>query len=76
MQVNVFITRKDGQLQNKLLVLPYGTESEIPARLQRYTWSNFAISNTNDKLLHGAKLDIEMQINAVGYALIDATTDI
>jgi len=70
MNVNVFVTRIDGALQNELLVLPLSPEAAIPAQY-RSGWNYFATVDTGDHMF-GA-IDgraIEVEIASSGFAVV------
>ena len=74
MQVNVFITRLDRQMQNGLLVLPYGPQTNIPHHLRHLSWHNLATTMTNDRLLSAPADQIEADIKTQGFAVVPAET--
>lgn len=71
MQVNVFITRANGQLQNQMLVLPLLPQSAIPPKY-RTGWKYFATVDTGDRLFSGIDSKaIEVELASSGYALVE-----
>lgn len=70
MQVNVFITRQDGQLQNKLLVLPISPQSAIPPQY-RVGWVYYATTSTADRMFGDVDdVTLEEQIADKGFAIV------
>jgi hypothetical protein len=70
MQVNVFITREDGQLQNKLLVLPISPQSAIPKE-HRDDWRYYATVSTGDRMFGDIDARaIETEVAANGFAIV------
>jgi hypothetical protein len=74
MQVNVFITRVEGQLQNKLLVLPMSPQSAIPPQY-RVGWVYYARVDTRDRMFGDLDaVTLEAQIAAQGFAIVTPET--
>lgn len=74
MQVNVFITRQDGQLQNKLLVLPITPAAAIPKEY-RVGWTYYASVSTADRMFGDVDAaTLEEQIAAKGFAVVVPAT--
>jgi hypothetical protein len=71
-QVNVFVTRIEGQLQMRLLVLPLAPQAAIPKEF-RDGWTYFATVDTHDKLLAASAAKVEADIGANGYAVVEPT---
>ena len=70
MQVNVFITREDGQLQNKLLVLPISPQAAIPPQY-RVGWVYYARVDTQDQMFGDLDaVTLEAKIAAEGFAIV------
>lgn len=70
MRVNVFITRRDGQLQNELLVLPCSSEASIPAQ-HRLEWVYYATTDTSDSMFGNMDADtLEEEIAEKGFAVV------
>lgn len=70
MNVNVFVTRVDGQLQNQLLVLPIKPEAMIPPQY-RTGWNYFATVDTGDRMFGDVDARaIEAEIAATGFAVV------
>jgi hypothetical protein len=70
MQVNVFITRRDGAVQNKLLVLPIDAKAAIPPEY-RLGWIYYATTGTADRMF--GQIDaatLEAQIATKGFAIV------
>jgi hypothetical protein len=71
MQVNVFITRKDGKLQNQLLVLPAAPMFPVPEQY-RSGWTYFVTTNTEDRMFGDTDaVSLEAQLASQGYAVLD-----
>lgn len=68
MQVNVFITREEGQLQNKLLVLPISPQSAIPPQY-RVGWVYYATVASTDAMFNG--VNVERALAAKGFAVVE-----
>jgi hypothetical protein len=71
MQVNVFITRQDGQLQNRLLVLPISPTAAIPKEY-RSGWSYYATLDSADAMFSGLPVDADLA--AKGFAVVEPET--
>ena len=70
MNVNVFVTRIDGALQNDLLVLPVSPEAVIPAQY-RTGWNYFATVDTSDHIFGAIdSRAIEVEIASSGFAVV------
>jgi hypothetical protein len=70
MQVNVFVSRHDGQLRNEFLVLPLDLKAPVPKQY-RVGWRYFATTNTTDHLFGDIDaLAIEAEIGANGFAVV------
>lgn len=70
MQVNVFVTRIDGQLQHELLVLPLSPQSSIPTQY-RDGWTYFVTVETGDQIFGNIDaLSIERAIATSGFAVV------
>jgi hypothetical protein len=70
MQVNVFITRENRQLQNTLLVLPISPTAAIPPEF-RLGWIYFASVSTGDRMFGDTDaVSLEAQIASKGYAVV------
>ena len=73
MQVNVFVTRVDGQLQHELLVLPQSPQAAIPAKYQN-DWTYFASVETGDSIFGDVDAKaIEAEIARSGFAVVTPT---
>lgn len=73
MQVIVFISRDpdhEGHVPS-LLVLPDRAEAAIPKHLQGIEWRYFATTATTDRLLAKSRVDIERELEAEGYAIVN-----
>lgn len=68
MQVNVFITRENGQLQNKLLVLPITPIAAIPKEY-RDGWRYYATVPSTDAMFNG--VDVERSLADKGFAVVE-----
>ena len=74
MQVNVFITRQEGRLQNKLLVLPMSPQSAIPPQYQ-VGWVYYASVGTGDRMFGDVDaVTIEQLIADQGFAILTPAT--
>ncbi|MBW4653518.1 MAG: hypothetical protein KME20_10860 [Kaiparowitsia implicata GSE-PSE-MK54-09C] len=74
MQVNVFITRSEGQLQSDLLVLPMSPQSAIPPKY-RTGWTYYATVDTGDRMFGDLDaLAIENELAAAGFAIVTPQT--
>lgn len=71
MQVNVFVTRKAGELQHQLLVLPMSPSAAIPPEY-RSGWTYFATTTSEDAMFRSAK--VEDDIARQGYCLVETVT--
>jgi hypothetical protein len=70
MQVNVFVTRTDGQMQNQLLVLPLSPHAAIPQQY-RQGWSYYATVDTGDHMFGDVDaVAIEKELANSGYAVV------
>lgn len=69
MVVNVFITRRSGLLQNKMLVLSVAPSVLLPKAYQT-GWIHFGTFDSSDNMFTGAQL--EFHIREKGYAVLDA----
>jgi len=70
MQVNVFVTRQEGQLQRELLVLPLSPEAAIPPQYQE-GWTYFVTVETTDRIFGDVDAEaIEAEIAASGFAVV------
>ncbi|HEY8360203.1 MAG TPA: hypothetical protein VIL30_22330 [Ramlibacter sp.] len=70
MQVNVFITRKDGQLQNKMLVLPIDPKAAIPAEF-RLGWVYYATTSTADRMFFEiGQHQLERDLASRGFVIV------
>lgn len=70
MQVNVFITRSNGQLQRELLVLPVSPQSAIPPKY-RNEWNYFATVDTGDRMFGEVDArSIEAELARSGFAVV------
>jgi len=70
MQVNIFISRKDGRSPDALLVLPFGPQADIPPDLRHLCWQHFLTTLTDDKLLGAKPGAIEADLAESGFALV------
>lgn len=70
MQVNVFVTRREGELQREMLVLPLSPQTAIPPEY-RSGWNYYATVDTGDRLFGDIDaLAIEAELAASGYAIV------
>jgi hypothetical protein len=70
MQVNVFVTRVEGQLQNNLLVLPISPQAAIPDQFRR-GWNYYATVDTRDHIFGDVvAVAIEIEIANTGFAVV------
>jgi hypothetical protein len=70
MQVNVFITPGNGQLQNKLLVLPITPTAAIPKKY-RVGWTYYTSVSTADRMFGDVDAaTLEDEIAAKGFAVV------
>ena len=70
MQVNVFITRKQGQLQRELLVLPVSPQTSVPPKY-RSGWNYYATVDTRDRMFgEGGGDTIEAALARTGFAVM------
>lgn len=70
MQVNVFVTRQEDQLQLELLVLPLSPQAAIPAQYQE-GWTYFVTVETTDRIFGDVDAKaIEAEIAASGFAVV------
>lgn len=70
MQVNVFVTWKNGQLQRELLVLPLAPQTAIPVEY-RDSWNYYATVETGDRMFGDIDAQaIEVEIAASGFAMV------
>ena len=67
MQVNVFVGRAEGQLLNKLLLLPISPTAAIPKEY-RSGWNYFATLDTRDAIFAGKAVDSDLA--ARGFAVV------
>jgi hypothetical protein len=70
MQVNVFVARESGRLQEALLILPMVPRAPIP-KDYRVGWRYFATTDTDDALF--GEIDaraIEVELENSGFALV------
>jgi hypothetical protein len=70
MQVNVFVTRENDQLQGELLVLPMVPKAPIQKQY-RIGWRYFATTDTADAMF--GEIDaraIEVEISSTGFAIV------
>lgn len=57
--------------QRLLIIVPVGTEPEVPPELREYSWRHLAAAkDLSDRLLAPAGPIIEAEINVKGYALV------
>ncbi|MGB3337812.1 MAG: hypothetical protein WBA73_11585 [Devosia sp.] len=57
--------------QRLLMIVPVGTEPEVPTALREYNWRHMvAAKDLSDRLLAPAGPIIEAEININGYALM------
>jgi hypothetical protein len=68
MQVNVFITREEGQSQNRLLVLPVEPSTAISKEYQ-VGWRYYATVPSTDSMFNG--VDVEQALAAKGFAVVE-----
>jgi hypothetical protein len=64
----VFITRQDGQLQNRLLVLPREPTAAIPEQY-RTGWTYYGTLDSADTMFGGVGVELELQ--SKGFAVLD-----
>lgn len=70
MQVNVFITRSEGQRQRELLVLPMSPQSAIPLEY-RSGWNYYATVDTGDRMFGDIDARaIETELANSGFAIV------
>lgn len=70
MQVNVFVTRSEGELQRELLVLPLSPEAAIPEQY-RSGWNNYATVDTGDRMFGDVDARaIEIELASSGFAVV------
>ena len=70
MQVNVFISRSSGHLQDELLVLPMTPKAPIPKQY-RVGWRYFATTDTTDAMFGDVDARaIEVEISSCGFAVV------
>lgn len=70
MQVNVFVTRRAGELQRELLVLPLSPEAAIPSEY-RSGWNYYATVDTRDRMFGDVDARaIETELACSGYAVV------
>lgn len=69
MEVNVYITRRAGQLKNKMLVVPDAPTAAMP-RAYQVGWVHFGRFDSLDPVFGGA--DLDLHIREKGYAVLDA----
>jgi len=70
MNVNVFVTRVDGTLQNDLLVLPMSPQAAIPEQY-RTGWNYYATVDTGDRMFGDVDAQtIEAEIAPSGFAVV------
>lgn len=73
MNVNVFVTRVAGAVQNELLVLPLSSQAAIPPQY-RDGWNYFATVDTGDRMFSGIDARaIEAEIAKNGFAVVKPT---
>lgn len=69
MNVNVFVTRVDGALQNELLILPLSPQAAIPPQY-RVGWNYYTTVDSGDRMFGDIDtLAIEAEIAKSGFAL-------
>lgn len=70
MQVNVFVNRTDGKLQNELLVIPLTPQAPVPPQY-RNGWSYYATVETGDHMFGGVDARaIEAELAVTGFAIV------
>lgn len=70
MNVNVLVTRVDGEMQTELLVLPLSPTAAIPPKY-RVDWHYYATVDTGDRMFGDIDARaIELEIAANGYAVV------
>jgi hypothetical protein len=70
MNVNVFVTRVDGQLQRDLLAVPLAPTAVIPPQY-RTGWTYYATVDTGDRMFGDVDATaIEAEIAASGFAVV------
>ena len=73
MQVNVFVARIDGQLQNQLLVLPTSDQAAIPKQF-RGDWTYYATVDSGDGMFGDVDASaVDAEIAATGFAVVTPT---
>ena len=73
MQVNVFITRKAGELQRELLVLPMSPQAAIPPEY-RSGWTYYATVDTGDRMFGDlGAVAIEAELAKSGFVVVTPT---
>lgn len=70
MNVNVFVTRVDGQLLNELLVLPFSAQSALPKEY-RSGWTYYVTADTGDPIFGEVDaVTLEAEIASLGFAVV------
>lgn len=72
MQVSVLVRDGADDEDTPLLVLPFGTKAEIPEHLRCTHWRELATATTDDRLLWHDQVQIEHDIQRLGYSLLAA----
>jgi hypothetical protein len=72
--VNVFVTRENGDQQNKLLVLPINPKVAIPPEF-RLGWIYYATVSTGDRMFGKMNANsLEEHIASRGFAIVKPET--